>query len=149
MITKLSSQQRDFNTKLSSLLSWESVSNKDVANTVEEIINTIRSKGDKALIDYSIKFDGVKAKSMADLIIPQEELEIIQGLMSTGKNVILVTHHVHEIPPEITRAILLKEAKVVDDGDKTKILTGKILSKLFDRPIKIIEENGFYQALPG
>jgi len=51
--------------------------------------------------------------------------------------------------PEITRVILLKEAKVVDDGDKTKVLTSKTLSKLFDRPIKIIEENGFYQALPG
>ena len=76
-------------------------------------------------------------------------LEIIQDLMSMGKNVILVTHHVHEIPPEITRAILLKEAKVVEDGDKTNILTSKTLSKLFDRPIKIIEENGFYQALPG
>ena len=75
MITKLSSQQRDFNTQLSSLLSWESVSKKDVEKTVEEIINTIRSKGDKALIDYSIKFDGVKAKSMADLMISQEELE--------------------------------------------------------------------------
>ena len=76
-------------------------------------------------------------------------LEIIQDLMSTGKNVILVTHHVHEIPPEITRAILLKEAKVVYDGDKSKVLTSKTLSKLFDRSIKIIEENGFYQALPG
>jgi len=75
MITKLSSQQRDFNIQLSSLLSWESVSNKDVVNTVEEIIHTIRSKGDKALIDYSIKFDDVKAKSMADLMISQEELE--------------------------------------------------------------------------
>ena len=75
MITKLSSQHKDFNIKLSSLLSWESYSNKDVANTVEEIINTIRSKGDKALIDYSIKFDSVKAKSMTDLMISQEELE--------------------------------------------------------------------------
>ena len=44
MITKLSSQQKDFNTKLSSLLSWESVSNKDVVDTVEEIINTIDPK---------------------------------------------------------------------------------------------------------
>ena len=76
-------------------------------------------------------------------------LEIIQDLMNTGKNVILVTHHIHEIPPEITRAILLKEAKVIDDGDKVKVLTSKSLSKLFDRPIKIIQENGFYQALPG
>jgi len=91
MITKLSSQQKDFDTKLSSLLSWESVSNKDVANTVEEIINTIRSKGDKALIDYSIKFDGVKAKSMAELIIPQEELEkSFDGLSDKQKDAIKI-----------------------------------------------------------
>jgi len=91
MITKLSSQQRDFNTQLSSLLSWESVSNKDVLNTVEEIINTIRSKGDKALIDYSIKFDGVKAKSMADLLISQEELEkSFDGLSDKQKNAIKI-----------------------------------------------------------
>jgi len=91
MITKLSSQQRDFNIQLSSLLSWESVSNKDVVNTVEEIINTIRSKGDKALIDYSIKFDGVKAKSMADLMISQEELEkSFNNLSDKQKNAITI-----------------------------------------------------------
>ena len=91
MITKLSSQQRDFNTRLSSLLSWESVSDKDVEKTVEEIINTIRSKGDKALIDYSIKFDGVKAKSMADLMISQEELEkSFNNLSDKQKNAITI-----------------------------------------------------------
>jgi len=91
MITKLSSQQRDFNTRLSSLLSWESVSNKDVEKTVEEIINTVRSKGDKALIDYSIKFDGVKAKSMADLMISQEELEkSFNDLSDKQKNAITI-----------------------------------------------------------
>ena len=91
MITKLSSQQKDFNIKLSSFLSWESVSNKDVANTVEEIINTIRSKGDKALIDYSIKFDGVKAKTMADLMISQEELEkSFNDLSNKQKNAITI-----------------------------------------------------------
>ena len=91
MITKLSSQQTDFNTQLSSLLSWESVSNQDVLNTVEEIINTIRSKGDKALIDYSIKFDGVKAKSMADLMISQEELEkSFNDLSDKQKNAIII-----------------------------------------------------------
>jgi len=91
MITKLSSQQRDFNTQLSSLLSWESLSNQDVLNTVEEIINTIRSKGDKALIDYSIKFDSVKAKSMADLMISQEELEkSFNDLSDKQKNAITI-----------------------------------------------------------
>ncbi len=92
MITKLSSQQKDFDIQLSSLLSWESVSNKDVANTVEEIINKIRSEGDKALIDYSIKFDGAKAKSMADLIISQEELEkSFNDLSDKQKNAITIS----------------------------------------------------------
>jgi histidinol dehydrogenase len=91
MITKLSSQQRDFNTQLSSLLSWESVSNKDVVNIVEEIINTVRSKGDKALIDYSIKFDGVKVKSISDLMISQEELEkSFNDLNDKQKNAITI-----------------------------------------------------------
>jgi len=91
MITKLSSQKKNFNTQLSSLLSWESISNQDVLNTVEEIINTIRSKGDKALIDYSIKFDGVKAKSMADLMISQEELEkSFNDLSDKQKNAITI-----------------------------------------------------------
>jgi len=91
MINKLSSRQKDFSTKLSALLSWESVSDKDVANTVEEIINEIRSKGDKALIDYSIKFDGVKAKSMADLVISQVELErSFNDLGNKQKNAITI-----------------------------------------------------------
>ena len=38
-------------------------------------------------------------------------LEIIRELISMGKKVVLVTHHVHEIPPEVTRVILLKEGK--------------------------------------
>ena len=92
MITKLSSQQKDFDIQLSSLLSWESFVNKDVENTVEEIINKIRSEGDKALIDYSIKFDGVKAKSMADLIISQEELEkSFNDLSDKQKNAITIS----------------------------------------------------------
>ena len=91
MITKLSSQQKDFKIQLSSLLSWESVSNKDVVNTVDEIINKIRSEGDKALVDYSIKFDGVKAKSMADLIISQEKLEkSFNDLNDKQKNAITI-----------------------------------------------------------
>jgi len=91
MITKLSSRQKDFDTQLSSLISWESVSDKDVVNTVEEIINKVRSKGDKALIDYSIKFDGVKANSMADLIISQKELEkSFNDLSDKQKNAITI-----------------------------------------------------------
>ena len=76
-------------------------------------------------------------------------LEIIRELISMGKKVILVTHHVHEIPPEVTRVILLKEGRVIEDGDKDQILTNTNLTNLFDWPIKVIKENGYYQAIPG
>ena len=76
-------------------------------------------------------------------------LEIIRELISMGKKVILVTHHIHEIPPEVTRVILLKEGRVIEDGDKGQILTNTNLTNLFDWPIRVIKENGYYQAIPG
>jgi histidinol dehydrogenase len=69
MITQLSTQQPDFQEKLSALLAWNETSNTDVVKTVDDIIADIKNKGDVALIDYSVKFDGVKADSMADLTI--------------------------------------------------------------------------------
>jgi len=75
-------------------------------------------------------------------------LETIRGLMSKQKKLILVTHHVHEIPPEIERIIFLKEGEIVADGDKEKLLNSEQLSKLFDCPINIVRSNGFYQAFP-
>jgi histidinol dehydrogenase len=75
MITQLSSQQADFQEKLSELLAWESVSSTDVAKTVDDIIANIRASGDSALVEYSVKFDGVNASSMSDLTIQPAELK--------------------------------------------------------------------------
>jgi iron complex transport system ATP-binding protein len=76
-------------------------------------------------------------------------LDIVRGLMRGGKTVILVTHHIHEIPPEVSRVVLLKEGKVIADGEKPQILTDENLSHLFDTPITLVHANGFYQAIPG
>ena len=75
MITQLSSQQADFQEKLSELLAWESVSSTDVAKTVDDIIANIRANGDSALVEYSVKFDGVNASNMSDLTIQPAELK--------------------------------------------------------------------------
>ena len=75
MITQLSSTQADFQEKLSKLLAWESVSNTDVAKTVDDIIANIRATGDDALIGYTNQFDRMSANSMADLTIELSELK--------------------------------------------------------------------------
>ena len=75
-------------------------------------------------------------------------LEIVRGLMQSGKTVVLVTHHIHEIPPEISRVVLLKSGKIVADGGKDEIMTSGSLSGLFDVPVELVRVNGFYQAMP-
>ena len=83
-----------------------------------------------------------------DLKAVFQYLGIVRDLMRAGKTVILVTHHIHEIPPEMDRVLLLKEGKVVADGGKESVLTSDRLSSLFEIPIQLLRANGFYQAVP-
>jgi len=83
-----------------------------------------------------------------DLKARFQYLDIVRALMGQGKTVILVTHHIHEIPPEMERVLLLKEGKVVADGAKQSVLTSGRLSSLFEVPIQLLRANGFYQAVP-
>ncbi len=76
-------------------------------------------------------------------------LDIVRGLMQAGKTVLLVTHHIHEIPPETSRVVLLKDGAVIADGAKPDIFSSAQLSHLFDTPIELVRANGFYQAMPG
>ena len=75
-------------------------------------------------------------------------LDTIRGLMQRGKVVILVTHHIHEIPPEISHLVLLKSGAVVAEGPKSAILTELQLTQLFDTQLRLAQANGFYQAFP-
>ncbi len=74
--------------------------------------------------------------------------DIIRELIREGKTLILVTHHIHEILPEIKRVILLKDGRLYADGGKDEVLSSKRLSDLFDYPLELGFRNGFYHVLP-
>ncbi|MBI3356429.1 MAG: ATP-binding cassette domain-containing protein [Nitrospirae bacterium] len=76
-------------------------------------------------------------------------LDLLRAQIQKGKTVLLVTHHLHEIPPEIERVILLKEGKILTDGSKSALLTDDQISTLFGRRIVLAQANGWYQTLPG
>jgi iron complex transport system ATP-binding protein len=76
-------------------------------------------------------------------------LETISGLMRDGKKIVLVTHHIHEIPPEISQIVFLKDGKVIANDSKEKLLTSENLTGLFEIPINVVERNGYYQTVPG
>jgi iron complex transport system ATP-binding protein len=76
-------------------------------------------------------------------------LDLLRAQIRKGKTVLLVTHHLHEIPPEIERVVLLKEGNIVADGRKPDLLTDQRISSLFDCSVSLAQANGWYQALPG
>ncbi|MGD9849978.1 MAG: ABC transporter ATP-binding protein [Nitrospirales bacterium] len=75
-------------------------------------------------------------------------LASMRAYMQQGHTLVLVTHHLHEIPPEIHRVVLLKQGQVVADGSKADLLTAEQLSSLFETPLQVFERDGWYQVLP-
>ena len=75
-------------------------------------------------------------------------LEILRDFIREGRTVILVTHHIHEIPPEIDRVVLLKDGAIQDDGPKGEVLNEHSLSALFGRPIELLHRHGWFQVVP-
>ena len=76
-------------------------------------------------------------------------LNRIRELSASGHNIVLVTHHLNEIPPEVERVIVLKEGRVVADGHKPEVLTSEFLSSVYETSIRIAERDGYYLAYPG
>lgn len=64
-------------------------------------------------------------------------------------NVILVTHHLNEVPPEIDRVVVLKAGRIAADGSKREVLTSEILSDVYETPIRVANIDGHYLAYPG
>lgn len=81
-----------------------------------------------------------------DLAALRELREHLQALVAGGLSLLLVTHHLEEIIPEIERVILLRKGEVFAEGKKSEVLTAQQLSSLFGMPLEVSEGNGLYRA---
>lgn len=76
-------------------------------------------------------------------------LQRVRQLSIAGRNIIVVTHHLNEIPPEIDRVVLLQDGRIAADGHKHEVLTDEKLSDVYETSIRVTEIDGFYLAYPG
>ena len=72
-----------------------------------------------------------------DLAAQRELRETLRRLAGEGTGLVLVTHHLGDILPEIERVILMRAGRIVGDGPREELLTGARLSELFNAPVRV------------
>lgn len=81
-----------------------------------------------------------------DLAAQRDLRESMRSLMHDGVGLILVTHHLSDIPPEIDRVILMQQGRIAADGPRTELLTAPVLSKLLGTEVRIGQQDGWLHS---
>lgn len=74
----------------------------------------------------------------------REFRDLLRKLARSGKSLLLVTHHIADVIPEIERVILMQDGRIVGDGPKAKMLTSARLSRLFGARLKVVKTGRDY-----
>jgi iron complex transport system ATP-binding protein len=75
----------------------------------------------------------------------QHELRgILRKLAQSGIGIVMVTHHLSDLIPEIKRVLLMKRGKIIADGPVREVLVESALSSLFGHPLQLSERDGYY-----
>lgn len=75
VINRLNSSKEGFKEQLAQLLAYDEAQDAQIESAVNDILTNVRQRGDAAVVAYSNKFDGVDAKTIADLVVTKEACE--------------------------------------------------------------------------
>jgi len=84
-----------------------------------------------------------------DLIAREQLIATMRDLARQGITLVLVTHHIEEIIPEIERVVMLRGGKILADGSRAELLRDGPLSELFGGPIRVVDQAGRLSAFAG
>ena len=82
-----------------------------------------------------------------DLRATHELRETLSRLARRGIGIIMVTHHLPDIIPEMERVVLIRQGRISRDGAKRDVLEAAALSELFGVPVEVLERAGYYHVL--
>lgn len=81
-----------------------------------------------------------------DLVAQHDFMRQVRRIAQHGTTILLVTHHVDEIIPEIERVILLQRGRIARDGLKATVLTAAELGRVFDAPLAVEQADGYFHV---
>ena len=81
-----------------------------------------------------------------DLAAQVDLRNLLRKLAQQGTGILLITHHIADILPEIDRILLMSEGRIVADGPKSSLLTPETLSNLFKTEVHMTRRGDFYYA---
>ncbi|WP_225765654.1 ATP-binding cassette domain-containing protein [Stenotrophomonas sp. Marseille-Q4652] len=81
-----------------------------------------------------------------DLVARQQMIDGLRELARQGITLVLVTHHIEEVIPEIERVVLLRGGRIQADGPRAEVLRSALLSDVFGGAIEVSELNGRLHA---
>jgi iron complex transport system ATP-binding protein len=81
-----------------------------------------------------------------DLAAQAELRTLLRKLAQEGTGILLITHHIADILPEIDRILMMKDGRIVADGPKHALLTATKLRDLFKTQVEMSERDGFFHA---
>ena len=84
--------------------------------------------------------------SSLDLRAARELRDILRKLAAGRIGIVMVTHHLPDIIPEMRRVVTIRGGRIHGDGPKEEALTATALGRLFGIPVKVLERDGYFTA---
>ena len=81
-----------------------------------------------------------------DLAAQWELRHSLRRLAQQGIGLLLVTHHLSDIIPEIDRVVMMRQGRIAADGPKKELLSAPRLRELFGVEVELVERNGFFHV---
>ena len=72
---------------------------------------------------------------------------IMSKLAQSGIALLLITHHLPDVVPEIERVIFMRDGRIVGDGRKPELLTAERLGSLFGCSVHVTRQDGYYHLV--
>ena len=72
----------------------------------------------------------------------------LNNLIDNSTNILYVTHDLESILTKTNRVLLIKEGKIINDGNPDEIINSKIISDLFQMSVKVIKQDNYWRSFP-